>query len=290
MSTSDMRRAFRERIQEKRLVVAPGVGDAMAARLVRAAGFEAVYMSGYAVEGTYGKPDVGLLTLTEMARRAAEIADVAGLPLLADADTGYGNAINVIRTVREFERAGVAGLQLEDQALPKKCGSMPGKVLVSTAEMVGKIKAAVDARVDPNLLVIGRTDVLASEGIDAALDRLGAYAEAGADMLMALGPYDEATAARLIREAPGRFLYLNSETFTMPMIANAELDRLGASVVVYPLAATLAAAHAVRSVLGEIREQGTTLAFSQRAMLSSAEFNAAMGLETIHEQETRYGS
>jgi 2-methylisocitrate lyase-like PEP mutase family enzyme len=289
-SISDIRRAFRARLADKKIAVAPGTGDALGARLIQAAGFDAVYMSGYAVEGTFGKPDVGLVTQTEMAARAAQMADAVEIPIIADADTGYGDVINVVRTVREFERAGVTALQLEDQPLPKRCAAMSGKELVTTEEMVGKIKAAADTRVDPNLLIIGRTDIdSASKGIDATLARLSAYSEAGADLLLAMGPFDRKGAERLIKESPRPFIYMNAETFTKPMIPVAELERLGAKLVVFPISLVFAAAYGIRSVLEEIKKAGTTAEFCKHSMLTWKEFNQLVGLGDIEGQRSRYG-
>lgn len=286
---SEIRKRFRERLGRGSIVVAPGTGDGMGARLIQAAGFEAVYMSGFAVEGTHGKADVGLLGMSEVAARAAQIADVVDLPVLVDADTGYGNAINVIRTVREFERAGVSALQLEDQALPKKCGSMAGKRLVSVDEMTGKIKAALDARRDPDLLVIARTDAAAISGVPEAIRRATAYAKAGADLLMVLGPYSRADAETIIHDVPGPLVYLNSESLTMPIIPAKELDTLGARVVIFPISLVLTAARAMRQTLQAIQETGTTMNELDR-MLSWEEFNTLVGLPTIKEWEARYGA
>jgi len=269
-------------------IVAPGTGDGLGARLIEQAGFKAVYVSGYAIEGTYGKPDLGLLSFAEVAARLEQIADATNLPVIADADTGYGNALNVIRTVRGLERAGVAALQLEDQDLPKKCGSMPGKLLISTDAMVGKIKAAVDARSDSNLLIIARTDALASEGANAALDRLGRYREAGADLLMVLGPYDRATAHDLIRRSPGPLAYLNAESLTMPMLPPAELHELGVPLVIFPTALILAAAKAMQNTLQTILTTGSTEALIGSELVSPNDFNALVGLAALRSAEARY--
>ena len=165
-------------------VVAPGVADALAARLVARAGFEAVYMTGFGTSLTrLGMPDVGLLTATEMIDNAGRIVDASGLPVVADADTGYGNPINTRRTIRDYEKAGVAGVHIEDQAWPKRCGHLAGKRVIPTAEMVAKVKAACDARRDPDFVIITRTDAIAIEGLDAALERGERYREAGADVL-----------------------------------------------------------------------------------------------------------
>ena len=269
-------------------IVAPGTGDGLGARLIEQAGFKAVYVSGYAIEGTYGKPDLGLLSFAEVAARLEQIADATNLPVVADADTGYGNALNVIRTVRGLERAGVAALQLEDQDLPKKCGSMPGKLLISADAMAGKIKAAVDARSDPNLLIIARTDALASEGANAALDRLGRYREAGADLLMVLGPYDRTTAHELIRRSPGPLAYFNAESLTMPMLPPAELHELGVPLVIFPTALILAAAKAMQNTLQTILTTGSTEALIGSELVSPNDFNALVGLAALRSAEARY--
>lgn len=287
-TTSQTRHAFRQRLAQPGIVVAPGTGDALGARLIQQAGFEAVYMSGYAVESTFGKPDVGLTTLTEMAGRAGQIADAVSVPVIADADTGYGNVINVARTVREFERAGVCAIQIEDQALPKKCGSMKGKAIVSKQEMVGKIRAVLDTRSDENLLLIARSDALAVEGLDATWERLHAYKEAGADMLMVLGPYSLEIATNFISKSPAPHAYLDSESFTMPMIPVKELERLGAKLVIFPLAITLSIPHAIRKTLQVIREAGTTEAYAKGNMVSWAECNEILGFSEIHDLERKY--
>jgi len=269
-------------------VIAPGTGDGLGARLIELAGFRAVYASGYAIEGTYGKPDLGLLSYSEVAARLEQIAEATSLPVIADADTGYGNALNVMRTVRGLERAGVAALQIEDQDLPKKCGSMPGKRIVPPEAMVGKIRAAVDARSDPNLLVIARTDALAGEGLEAALDRLALYRDAGADLLMALGPYDRAVAEELIRRAPGPLAYLNAESLTMPMISPSDLERLGVSLVIYPTSLVLAAARAMQRTLDVIAATGSTEALIGNELVAPAQFNELVGLAAQRVAEARY--
>jgi len=172
-----------------RPVLAPGCYDALGARLIEEAGFSAVYMSGFGTSaGLLGRPDVGLTSMTEMVDNARRIVDAVDLPVIADADTGYGNPINVLRTVKEYERAGVAALHIEDQVAPKKCGHMEGKQVVPVAEMVEKVRAAVDARISSDLLIIARTDARAVEGLDAAIERAGRYREAGADILFIEAP------------------------------------------------------------------------------------------------------
>lgn len=282
------RRRLRQRIEQRSPLLIPGTGDALGARLIERAGFEAVYVSGYSIEGTHAYPDVGLLGMSEVARRAAEVVSATNLPVLCDADTGYGGIVQVVRTVREFERAGVAAIQLEDQALPKQCGSMAGKQLVALPEMVAKIRAAVDARVDPDFLIIGRTDSIATEGIAAAMARLDAYAEAGADLLMALGPYAVDDVRRLAGAARRPLVYLNSESFTMPMLPPAELHDAGIDIVVFPLSLLLSATHAMQRTLAQIRRFGTTRPVCADTMVSWAEFNEIAGLPEIRELEGRY--
>ena len=284
------RKALKQRIAARTPLIVPGAGDALGARLIQKAGFEAAYMSGFAVEGTYGFPDVGYLGMSEMAARAAMMASAIDIPLLCDCDTGYGNVVNVIRTVREFERAGVAAVQLEDQELPKKCGSMTGKRLVPISEMVGKIRAAVDTRTDPNLLVIGRTDAAAIEGIDRAIERMHAYADAGADLMMVLGPYTPADVARIARETPRPIVYLNSESLTMPMIPAAGLHDLGIDIVVFPLALLLSASRAMERTLDHMKAHGTTLDIIDQSMVSWSRFNETMGLASVQDFERRYAA
>src|SRR5438105_14315682 len=176
------RQRMRALVARRGYTMVPGAYDTLTARLVEQAGFEAVYLTGGGYSRANGYPDMGLLTLLENVRFIGRTVEAVGIPVIADADTGYGNALNVIRTVREYEKAGVAAFHLEDQVSPKKCGHYEGKEVISTAEMVGKIKAAVDTRLDQRLVVIARSDARAVEGLDAAIDRVNAYLEAGADV------------------------------------------------------------------------------------------------------------
>lgn len=203
-SPSAARRRLRELIAAPTPLVAPGAYDALSARLVEQAGFDVVYLTGFgATASLLGRPDVGLLGAAEMADQARRFVDAVDVPVVVDADTGYGNAVNVVRTMRMWEQAGVAGLHLEDQVTPKKCGHMSGKEVVPTAEMVGKIRAAVAARRDPDLVLIARTDAAAVEGLDAAIARARAYAEAGADVLFVEAPTSVADIERVARELAG---------------------------------------------------------------------------------------
>src|SRR3954447_25885978 len=180
---------LRVRLAQPRILVAPGAADALTARIIEGAGFEAVYLTGAGLaNASFGLPDLGLITLTEVTAQVQRIADAISVPLIVDADTGYGGALNVVRTVRELERAGAAAIQLEDQVSPKRCGHFEGKDVVPTAEMVQKIAAGVYARQDPDLVIVARTDARAVEGFDAAIERSRAYAAAGADVVFFEAP------------------------------------------------------------------------------------------------------
>ena len=199
------RARLRELIGGSAPLVAPGAYDALSARLIEQAGFDAVYMTGFGTTASLiGRPDVGLLSGAEMVDNARRIVSAVDVPVIADADTGYGNAINVVRTVQLYEQAGVAGIQLEDQVMPKKCGHMSGKLLVGADEMVGKLRAAVEARRDPDLLIIARTDAVAVTGVDDAIARARAFAEAGADLLFVEAPTSEDDIARVADRARRR--------------------------------------------------------------------------------------
>lgn len=249
---------LRRRLAEGRLLTVPGCSDALGARLVEQAGFDAVYMTGFGTSATLlGQPDVGLLSGSEMTQNAGRIVAATNLPVIADGDTGYGNAINVARTVRDYERAGVAAIQLEDQVMPKRCGHMADKSVVPIGEMAGKVRAAVDARDD--LVVIARTDSRAAEGLDAAIVRAHAYVDAGADVLFveALESADEF--ARVGAEAFGVPLVYNwVEGGRSPALTAREIEAMGYSILLLPISLLLAATQAMQATLARIRETGTT--------------------------------
>jgi len=272
-------------------ILAPGAYDALSARLVEEGGFPAVYMTGFGSSASLlGRPDAGLLTLSEMVNHAARIVQAVEVPVIADADTGYGNPLNVIRTVAEYERAGVSAIHIEDQVAPKRCGHMEGKRVVSAAEMIEKIRAAIEARGSPDFLIIARTDARAVEGLDAALRRARAYREAGADALFVEAPQSEEEVAAVARAFPGVPLLFNwleggGKSPPMPL---ARLRELGFRIIIFPLGALLTAAKAVRGLLATIRKEGTPAsAFGQ--MLSFQEFNRLAGLEEIRQLEDRFG-
>jgi 2-methylisocitrate lyase-like PEP mutase family enzyme len=286
---ANSRPRLRELIGTARPVLAPGCYDALGARLIEEAGFPAVYMTGFGTSAALlGRPDVGLLSMAEMADNARRIVDAVDLPVIADADTGYGNPINVLRTVREYERAGVAALHIEDQVAPKKCGHMEGKHVVPVGEMIEKVRAAVDARVSSDLLIIARTDARAVEGLDAAIERAGRYREAGADVLFIEAPQsvDEIRAiAAAFPSVPLLFNY--AEGGKTPAIEHALLAELDYAIVIFPIGTLLAATKAIRAVLARIRADGSPINVLPE-LPRFAEFLDFIGLPEIRDLEQRY--
>lgn len=270
-------------------VLAPGAYDALSARLVEQAGFGAVYMTGFGTTaGLLGRPDVGLLGGAEMAAHAGRLADAVDLPLIADADTGYGNPINVIRTIRDYERAGVAALHLEDQVMPKRCGHLAGKQVVPAGEMTAKIRAAVDARTDPDLLIIARTDAAAVDGLDAAIDRARRFADAGADLLFVEAPTSEAHIERVAQELSGHRLVFNwAEGGRTPALSRDRLAELGFALVLFPVGTLLAATAGMRELLERLRADGSPAGLLDRlgGLDAFAEF---AGIDEIRELEDAY--
>jgi 2-methylisocitrate lyase-like PEP mutase family enzyme len=240
-------------------MILPGAPNALTARVIEQAGFEAVYVSGAGVTNTYlGMPDLGLMSITELANHVAAMADSVSIPLVVDADTGFGNALNVQRTVRQLERAGASAIQLEDQVSPKKCGHFEGKDVVSRDEMVGKVKAAVDARVDPDMLIIARTDALATEGLNAAIDRAGAYSQAGADILFVEAPRTAEQMAQVVRAVPGIHMANMVEGGLTPLTSREELGELGFAIALYANAAMRGAVTGMRHVMDHLMTHGDT--------------------------------
>ena len=270
-----MRRTTRlkELIAAPRILVMPGVHDALGARIAEAAGFDAITQGGYSATATLlGAPDSSQLSLTEMASMYGRLAEATSLPILADADTGFGNVTNVARTVRLYERAGVAGLFIEDQVFPKRCGHMAGKAVVPTAEWIAKLRSALDARTDPDFVVMARTDALAVHGVDEAIERAQIAREAGADLLFVEAPTDVDQMRRICREVPGPCLANNVEAGRSPVLPASELEAIGYAAVVFPVAATYAVAHALRDLFATIRRTGTT-ADAQARLTTFDEFN-----------------
>lgn len=279
---------LRRLLEAPELLIAPGVAECVGARLVAEQGFDALYMTGAGTTASrLGMPDVGLLGVTEMADNAGRIADAVGLPLIADADTGYGGPINVRRTVRCYERAGVAGVHMEDQDWPKRCGHLAGKTLIPAEEMCAKVRAAVDARSDPDFIVIARTDAIAVEGFEAALGRAKAYEEAGADVLFVEAPTTMDQVEAIPRAFARPTLYNMAMSGKTPVLPASEIEALGFGVVIYPGLSLSAAIPAIRRTLAELRETGG-LEASSADMASFRDFFELMGLEAVQGLESRY--
>jgi 2-methylisocitrate lyase-like PEP mutase family enzyme len=272
---------LRARLQENRALLCPGVYDGLSAALAVEAGFEALYLSGASIAYTMlGGPDIGLTSMTEVAGVLGRIRERVDLPVIVDADTGWGNALNVQRTVRALERSGASALQIEDQAFPKRCGHLDGKTLVSTAEMVGKIRAATDAR--DGALIVARTDAIAVEGLPRALDRADAYVEAGADVLFVEAP-ETLEQMRTIVERFGHRLPLLAnmvEGGRTPIESADELAALGFRIVIFPGGTVRALARLLQEYFGSLRATGTTAPFRDR-MLDFAGLNAVLGTQEI---------
>jgi 2,3-dimethylmalate lyase len=272
---------LRQLLREPGIIVAPGAYDCLTAKLIEREGFPAVYMTGAGTALTrLGKPDLGFATLSEMVSNAAAMAAIVSIPLIADADTGYGGSLNVYRTVREYERAGVAALHIEDQVFPKRCGHLDGKQVVASEEMVIKLRAAVEARTDEDFVVIARTDALAVTGIDDTLRRCQAYVEAGADVLFVEAVRSQEEIERLVREVTVPLLYNFVEHGKSPLLPIMELQRLGFKIVIFPGSIMLAVLPLVCEILGEIKQQGTTEELLHR-MTNVVELFETMGLSEM---------
>ncbi len=270
------------------LVVAPGVADALHARLVARSGFQAIYMTGSGTAAVrLGMPDVGLLTMSEMVDNAGRIADAAALPLVADADTGYGGPVNVARTVKSYERAGAAAIHIEDQQWPKRCGHLAGKTLIPAADMAAKVRAAVDARADADFMIIARTDAIAVEGYEAAIERGRRYQEAGADMIFVEAPRDTDQLAAIPQSFSVPSLFNMSVRGKTPLLPAAEIQALGFSLAIYPNVALLAAMAAAQRALAELRDTGAVTGILEDAM-SFTEFFDLVGMAEVVELERRY--
>lgn len=279
---------FRKLVTDKEILILPGAYDGLSAKIIEQTGFKAVTFGGYPASGSLlAKPDVSLLTVTEMVNQARYILEAVDIPLFVDGDTGHGNVINVARTVKEFERIGVAGLFIEDQVFPKRCGHMEGKQVISTDEMIAKIKAAVDARSDQDLVLMARTDSLAVYGIDEAIERGNRYAEAGADIIFIEAPPSIEDMRRICREVKAPMSANMVEGGKTPILTAAELQDIGYSVATFPLSAIYAAAHGVKVVMEALLKNGSTSSSTDK-MITFTGFNSLVGLEQVRETESRY--
>jgi 2-methylisocitrate lyase-like PEP mutase family enzyme len=279
-----------ERLQQTPIVVAPGVYDALTASIAADAGFEALYLSGAGIAYTrLGRPDIGLVSMSEVAETIMLVRDRVATPLIVDADTGFGNALNVERTVRIFERAGASALQLEDQTFPKRCGHLSEKRLVPAREMIGKIKAAVDARVHRETLIIARTDAVAVEGLEAALERARLYAEAGADVLFVEAPRSASELGQVTKALSGRAALMANmvEGGDTPVMSARELEALGFSLVIFPGGIVRALALAAQGFYASLKQHGTTEGYRNQ-MHDFAALNNLLGTSDMLARGVRY--
>jgi 2-methylisocitrate lyase-like PEP mutase family enzyme len=281
---------LRQRLTQRPIVIAPGVFDALTASIAVTAGFEALYLSGAAIAYTkLGRPDIGLVSMSEVADTLMTVRERVDAALIVDADTGYGNALNVERTVKLFERAGATAIQLEDQSLPKRCGHLADKTLVSASEMVGKIKAAVDSRRSDKTLIIARTDAVAVEGFAAAQDRAEAFAQAGADVIFIEAPQDAGQLAQVGKVLNGRLPLMANmvEGGRTPVLPASELEAMGFSLVIFPGGIVRALARTAQDFYGTLAKEGTTESF-RPAMFDFEGINRLLGTADILARGKRY--
>jgi 2,3-dimethylmalate lyase len=278
---------LRRMLNEPGIIVAPGAYDGISARLIERHGFKAVYMTGAGTAASaLGQADLGLTTLTEMATHAGHIASCISLPLIADADTGYGNPLNVIRTVREYERAGVAALHLEDQVFPKKCGHIAGKAVIPMKEFAEKVRAAAENRTDPDFVIIARTDARAVNGIDDAIARGLRYREAGADVIFVEAPTSREEIERVAREIKAPLLSNQVPGGKTPGLTVTELEKLGYKIVIFPVVSLMSATLAIESALTKLKEHGTD--WHEGPVLSPMDIFQRVGIDWWLEAEKKY--
>jgi 2-methylisocitrate lyase-like PEP mutase family enzyme len=274
------RRQFRDLLARPGVIRSLGAHDVFTARLIEQAGLETVFLGGFGTSASLlGLPDVGFITLTEMADAVRRMALRVAIPVVADGDTGHGDLHNVVRTVREFERAGAAGILLEDQVTPKRCGHFEGKALIPAAEMVLKLRTALDARDDPDFVIIARTDARAVEGIDAAIDRACHYADAGADVCFVEAPQSLEELARIPRAVPRPMLANMLTGGVTPIVSVEELGRMGYKIAVCPIESLLVAGAAVRRLIEALLSTGRV--DQTEGMLTFAEVKKVLGLDEV---------
>ncbi len=283
-------RTLRKLLEEPGIIVLPGVYDCIGAKLIEKVGFEVVFTSGFGISGaTLGKPDFGLLTATEVIYSVGRMADAVSIPLVADIDTGYGNPLNVYRTVSDLRRFDVAGFILEDQLWPKKCGHFAGKRVIPKEEHVEKIRAAVEARGESGMVIIGRTDARAPLGLDDAIERGHAYREAGADVVFVEAPQSIEELRAVAEAFPETPLFANMiEGGKTPLLTAAELEELGYKIVVFPLSGLFAATSAMAACFEHLKTHGTTDGFDIGSV-SFGEFEDLIGVPAFRERERRFG-
>ena len=258
------RQVLKQLLKRDQLLVAPGCFDGLSARLVQEAGFMAAYLSGGAVARSMGIPDIGLVTMSEVIERAGQVVSAVNIPVIADADTGYGNAINLVRTVREYERIGVAAIHIEDQITPKRCGHLDGKEVIPLPEMLQKLHAALANRSDPDFCIIARTDARGVHGLDDAINRGRAFAKLGVDAIFVEAPQSEAELAEIPRAIPNIPLLVNVfKGGKTPMLPVERLQKMGYRIAIYPSETQRAGIYAMRQVLGMLKREGTTEAMDE---------------------------
>ena len=272
----------------KRLLIAPGAFDGLSARLVEEAGFEAVYLSGGAVARSMGVPDIGLVTMSEVIERAVQVVSAVKIPVIADADTGYGNAMNLVRAVREFERAGVAAIHIEDQVTPKRCGHLEGKAVISLEEMEKKLAAALQSRADPDFAIIGRTDARAIHGIEEAIRRGKSFAQLGVDAVFVEAPESESELETIARSISGVPLMVNMfKGGKTPLLPASRLEGMGFRVAIFPSETQRAAIYAMREALTLLKRDGSTAGMDDR-LATFQERDRIVGLDEWERLEQRY--
>jgi 2-methylisocitrate lyase-like PEP mutase family enzyme len=282
------RQTLKKLLQRDKLLVAPGCFDGLSARLVQEAGYEAAYLSGGAVARSMGIPDIGLVSMSEAIERAVQVVSVVNIPVIADADTGYGNAVNLVRTVREFERVGVAAIHIEDQITPKRCGHLDGKEVIALAEMEAKLKAALAARTDPDFVIIARTDARGVNGFDDAIERARVFAKVGVDAIFVEAPQSEEELAEIPRRLPGVPLLVNVfKGGKTPMLPMERLEKMGYRIAIYPSETQRAAIHAMRNALATLKREGTTESIDA-TLTTFKERDRVVGLDEWQSIEKQY--
>jgi len=282
---------LRNRLGKKKILVVPGIYDAFGAIMAERAGFEALYLSGASIAYTkLGSPDIGLITLNELESVVGNVCERSALPIIVDADTGFGNALNVQRTIKLLERAGAAAIQIEDQSLPKRCGHLDGKTLVNAVEMNGKIKAALDARSNNDTVIIARTDAIGVEGYDLAMERAAGFIESGADILFIEAFQNVKQIAGAVEQFGDKIpLLVNMvEGGKTPMLPAVELETMGFSVVIFPGGLVRAIAHTAEQYFASLNEMGSTREY-QNKMFNFEELNELLGTDCILEAGKQYG-
>ena len=281
---------FRQLLNQPGIIQAPGAYDCLTAKLIQQAGFPAVYMTGAGTSvAQLGYPDLGLATMTDMIANAGSIADILDVPLIADADTGYGGILNVRRTIRQYERAGVAAVHIEDQEMPKRCGHLDDKKVVSTQDMVQKIRAAVDARTDDDFTIIVRTDSIAVTGWEDAMHRCEQYMKAGADALFVEALRTPEEVEQVAKNLDIPLLYNFVESGKSPLLSAADLEKFGFKIVIYPASALLSVAHIVEQVMAQLKETGTTVHMMGEMITLEACFEA-VGLSSMLAEDAQFAS